>query len=444
MRGSALCAGLMVALLGAPVARAQVELFTVVGGQERSVPAVYNLGSFYANESGTANFRLRNTSSAPATLSVLSVSGVGFVFSRPALPATLAAGAAVEFTVTFRAADIGTYSAALLANGISVLLTAELLPRLTYRVDPTPATPFPGPLDFGGVLRATTAQVRIRIQNEANLALTVPAIAVQGEDFALLGTSPSGQTLLPTQGAEFALAFTPQTLGVKLGSLTLGDRTYTLSGTGIDPPQPKPTLVIDLKQPASAQQGTLVIRLDTASQVRTTGTVTMTFDGAADSAMAFAAGGRTVAFGIEPGDQQLALPFQTGTSAGTLTFAVDIAGNADHASVVIAPMAPAVTAVQGIRSGPTVQLRITGFDNTRSLSALAFTFYDAQGNAIAPGVIRADASRDFASYFAASDMGGVFLLNVVFPLTGDGAGLASWEAALTNSAGSSKTARNGF
>ncbi|MEO8594402.1 MAG: choice-of-anchor D domain-containing protein [Candidatus Solibacter sp.] len=444
MSGRIWLACLILAAFAAPSARAQFELLTVTEGQERPTSPVYNLGSFYADEAAAANLRLRNTSAAPATLSVLTLAGFGFVLSSPALPVGVSPQASIDFTVTFRASETGSYSAALNANGISVLLIAQVLPRLTYRPDPLPPAPFPGPFDFGPVLRGATTQVRIRVQNESTQALTVPTIFTAGPDFAIQGIPPSGQILQPAQGAQFLLTFTPAALGLRHGTLTLGDRTYPLAGTGIDPPQPKPTLFIDLQSAASAQQGTVLIRFDAPSQVATTGAATLDFDGPPDSAIAFASGSRRVDFHVAPGDQQLALPFQTGTSAGTLTFSVELGGNSGRQSVNIAPAAPALTAIQAVRSAASVELRITGFDNTRTLGALAFTFYDASGNTLAPGVIRADAAADFARYFATSDLGGTFLLRLAFPVTGDSAGIAFWDAALTNSAGSTKTARTAF
>jgi len=91
-----------------------------------------------------------------------------------------------------------------------------------------------------------------------------------------------------------------------------------------------------------------------------------------------------------------------------------------------------------------LEIRITGFDNTRSLGSLSFTFYDAAGNAIAPGAIRADATKDFAGYFAGSGLGGIFLLRATFPVNGNTSGVASCEATLTNSAGTAKTQRSFF
>jgi hypothetical protein len=442
------CACLLLALAVAPSAYAQFELLVLENGQERPAPSVYNLGSFYPDETATAPFRLRNTSAASATLSLLTVAGFGFVLSSPALPAGLPTLESIDFSVTFRAADPGAYSASLNANGISILLTTSVLPRLTYRVDPSVGPlqtgAFPGPLDFGGVLRGSSAQLRIRFQNQSTQALTVPSIVTGGGEFILSSPPPAGQIVQPGQGGEFTLAFTPTTPGVRQGTLTLGDRTYPLTGTCLDPTPPKPTISIEMPQVASAQQGTMMVRFDAPAQTAGSGTVRISCAGPMDSAIVFASGGREVAFKFERGDRQLSFAFQTGTTAGALTFTVAMDGGAtDQQTVEIPAAAPAITGLQTVRSGGVLELRITGFDNTRSLGALAFTFYDAAGNVIAPGVIRADASAEFARYFATSE-GGVFLLRLAFPVLGDTSGIAWGEAVLTNSAGSTKTARTAF
>jgi len=260
----------------------------------------------------------------------------------------------------------------------------------------------------------------------------------------LLAPAPSGQALQPGQGGEFTIVFTPQSTGVRQGSLIIGDRSYPLLGTGVDPPLPKPTVSLDLKQAASAQHGTLIVRFDVPAQARGTGIATLDFQGAADSAIVFASGGRSATFAIAPGDVQAALPFQTGTTAGVLTFTAQVGGASDRQSVTIAALPPVISAAQGVRSAGSVELQITGFDNTRSLGALSFTFYDAAGNPLAPGAIRTDALADFTRYFAASNLGGVFLLRAVFPVTGDATLVTSCEATLTNSAGSTKAHRTYF
>ncbi|MCX6630261.1 MAG: choice-of-anchor D domain-containing protein [Candidatus Solibacter sp.] len=441
-RPTAAC--LLLALLLAPAASAQFDLFLVEGTAQRAAPPLYDFGSLYANESASAHFRVRNTSNAAATLNVLAVAGVGFTLVSPALPIGLAPQGAVDLSVVFRATDAGTYSASLNSEGIAILLAATVAPRLTYRVGTGAGTALTGAVDFGGVVRGSAGLRRITIQNDTPLLLLIPAVSVQGADFALLAPAPSGQVLEPHQGGEFTIAFTPRIAGVRQGSLVIGDRSYPLLGTGVDPPLPKPVVSLDLRQAASAQQGAVIIRFDAPAQTSGTGSVTLDFRGAADAAIAFASGGRGATFPIAPGDLQAVLPFQTGTTAGVLTFTAQIGGSIDQQSVTIAAASPGIATAQGVRSASALEIRITGFDNTRSLGALSFLFYDAAGNAIAPGAIRTDATADFARYFAASDLGGVFFLRAVFPVTGDAALVASCEVTLTNSAGSAKTQRTSF
>jgi len=274
--------------------------------------------------------------------------------------------------------------------------------------------------------------------------LTIPAISVLGADFALLAAAPSGQALQPLQGGEFSIVFTPKVTGASQGSLNIGDRSYSLTGAGMDPPLPKPRVTLDLNQAASAQQGVLVVHFDAAAQTGGSGIATLDFRGSADAAIAFAAGGRRVTFPIAAGDTQVVLPFQTGTTAGVMTFTAQVGDNSDQQSVTIAGVPPGISAVQGVRSAGAVEIRLTGFDNTRSLGAIGFTFYDAGGTMIAPGAIRVDVAADFAKYFSGSDLGGVFLLRAVFPVNGDAAQVASCEATLANSAGSAKTQRTSF
>jgi hypothetical protein len=66
------------------------------------------------------------------------------------------------------------------------------------------------------------------------------------------------------------------------------------------------------------------------------------------------------------------------------------------------------------------------------------------GNAIAPGAIAADSTKEFVDYFAASNLGGIFLLNAVFAVTGDASQIHSLEVQLINSSGTTKSGRISF
>jgi hypothetical protein len=419
--------------LAAP-AFAQFQLYVVEAGNERSAPALYNLGSVYANETSTANFRLRNVSTAPAQVTLLSVAGSGFTIAAPAIPLTVAAQAAIDLSVIFRSADVGTYSAALRSDGVSILLTATVLPRITLA----------GSFDFGSIGPGSSVQHAFTLTNLTSQVVIVPAIFVHGVDFSLVGLPPAGQAFLPQQSASFTVLFTPRVSGLSQGTLVFGDRSYTLTGVGADPPLPKPFITVDLKQVASGQQGTVVIRFGTPSQSSGVGALALDFRGATDPTVAFASGGRTTSFSVAPGDTQASVPFQTGTTAGTPVFTAQLGGATDQLIVVLPNAPAAVSGTHGQRAPSSVQVDVTGFDNTRTLGALAFTFYDSAGNVLPPGSIQTNASADFEKFFAESDLGGAFVLRAAFPVTGDTSRIAACDVTLTNSSGVTKTPRISF
>ena len=364
---------LLAAVFLAPAAHAQFELLLVEGTLERPAPAVYDFGVLYANESGSAHFRLRNTSGAAATLNALAVAGAGFTLTSPSLPVGVAPQQAIDLTVVFRAADTGAYSASLHSEGVAILLTATVAPRLTYRIDPGAGAEFPASWISAAWFGARSAERRIVFRNDAPGVLFLPAISVQGAEFALGGPPPSGQAIAPGQGGDFTIVFTPQATGVRQGSITLGDRNYPLLGTGVGPPLPAPTVALDLKQAASAQQGTMIVRFDAPAQTSGTGTATLDFRGPPDMGIGFAVGGRSVTFPIAPGDVQAILPFQTGTTAGVLTLTAQVGGATDQQSVTITGGPPGIATARAGRSATSIEHRHHGFrQHTHDRSAVVY------------------------------------------------------------------------
>jgi hypothetical protein len=424
----------------APAALGQFQLLVLNGPLELAVPAVYDFGRVDAGDSAVTQFRLRNTSTSPATVFGVTVAGAGFTIPHPpVVPATLGPQQALDFTVAFQADGAGSYSAGLTVSGVSVILSATIVPGLTYRI--------PAKIDFGTVERGGTAVLPFAIENRSTQPLAVPPILLRGAGFAISGTSPAELSVNPQQSVTLALAFSPNVAGAFSGTVSIGDRTFAMTGIGSDPPSPKPVLQVELPQPAGGQQGTVRVNLDAAARTAASGTLALDFvpapKSAADPAIAFASGGRSVAFTVQEGDTQaVAIGFQTGTTAGTLTFTATIGGTTVQSAVSIAPTAVVISAATAARGAGGVTLQLTGFDNTRTAGQLAFTFYDRGGNVIAPG--RMPATADFATYFQSSGIGGVFLLNAVFPVNGDSSQIGAFDVELTNSAGLTKVPRTAF
>jgi hypothetical protein len=309
-------------------------------------------------------------------------------------------------------------------------------------------------VDFGSVQLGSSVARHFAIVNQTAAVLTVPAIAVPAGDFALSGAAPGGQAIPAGQSANFYVQFTPTATGARTGSLVIGPSTYALAGTGVEAPLPNPGLSISLPQSLSAQQGAVTVTLDAASRTSGSGTLTLAFlpgPGLTDDALiAFASGGRTAAFTVSPGDAQgyfgtqPAAIFQTGSTAGALTFTVQLGGVTAQQTIAILPTTVGITQAQGVRSAAGVQVQVTGFDNTHTTGPLTFTFFDTSGNAVAPGAVHSDATASFATYFQNSGLGGVFLLTAVFPVTGNPLQIGAFQVQFANSAGTAQTARTTF
>jgi hypothetical protein len=444
-------------LLLASTALGQFALYVVDGNVEHPAPAVLDLGQVYPAEAASARFRLRNISNAPAAVGLLKVNGTGYSLSgAPALPTGLAPQQAIEFSVVFQATAAAGYSASLDTEGTSVLITTTVLARLTCQLDTGAGlkTLDASPVAFGTVEAGASTTRHFVISNLTGLVLPVPGIAVQGGGFALQGFPPSGNLLQPLDTAGFDVAFQPGGVGTFTGSLIVGDRTFALTGTSLAVPLPQPLLAIKLGQAASGQQGTVGVQLDTAARTTGSGTLTLDFQplpkGATDGAIQLGTVGRSLPFTVGTGDTQVsfgdltAVAFQTGTTAGTLTFTVELGGATDRKSITIDPAPVNIASATGTRGTGSIELKIAGFDNTRTAGPVTYTFFDAAGSPIPPGAIQVDNTADFAAYFATSDTAGAFGLRAVFPVTGDLTRIAAFEMQITNAAGTAKSGRQNF
>ena len=257
------------------------------------------------------------------------------------------------------------------------------------------------------------------------------------------------------QSVDLVLAFNPTVSGIAQGSLTVDKRSFVLTGTAYEPQLPRPSVILETPVVRSGDQGRISVRLASPSRSAVKGQLRMELRPAGqirdnDSAAMFLSGSRTLAFDINPGDQVISLrganstAFQAGTTAGTLVFTVEAGGFTDQVSTVVAADVVHVDKATAVRTASGVELTISGFDNTRSIGDLSFTFYSADGQPLAGMPIKVNAGSDFATWWAASTVGGVFQLRAVFPIAGDASKIAAVQAAAGNSAGSAATDKLSF
>ncbi len=446
--------------LGRPVAalfllagalHAQIAFFT---GEEKLGDA-YQLPPIAAGGMAEARLRLKNLGAADTPVSSLAVSGAAFSLVKPpVLPQSLAPGGALDFTVRFEPAEAGAYSASLRANDASLLLAAHAAPAALLYLDYGGALRLisgAADVDFGVVERGTPASRKFLLRNPEGQPAVFVRVSVEGAAFRLGATLapvllPSGETL------RFEVLCDPAASGPQEAVLRIDERRYALRAAAIDPPLPRPELVVDLPSARSGQQGSVSVRLAARSETRASGQVRLLFQPAAagassDPTVVFAAGGRTVPFSVEVGDTMArfagrsSAEFQTGSTAGTITMVLELERYSDQKSVTIPPSPVGISSGKATRVGSTLEVEIAGFDNTRTASRLAFTFYDRNGAAIAPGAVRADATTDFRRYFEGTDLGGLFAMRARFPVTGDAAAIDAVEIEIVNGAGAARSAR---
>lgn len=447
---------LLAVLLAAAPLFGQLQLSVVDRWFERAVEGQYDLGAAPVGDALDTVFRLKNPGATTVTLTILEVRGAGFSkLSAPEPGTRIPAGGAVNFTVRFRPELAVSYSASLQADGVSVILRGTGVAALTVFLEQKSGrtaltTGFTA--DFGSVERGAAASLRFRLENQTRETVALTTMSVDGPFRLAAGPSP-GTVFAPGDSAPFEVVFEPRQSGVLEGALDVNQRHIVLAGTAVEPALPEAEISLEIDSSASAQQGRLSIKLASTSRTSGGGSVQMAFQpdaGGNDPATVFSTGGRSAVFTIAQGDTTArfgSLPyvaFQTGTTAGRIVFTLQLGGKTSQAALVIPPAPPGLEKPTALRNGAELDVRLSGFDNTRTAGRISFTFLDREGNVLGTGPIRVDQSEDFRKFFEASDLGGLFALRAVFPVSGPSEQIDAVEIELANSAGSTKTERVRF
>jgi Abnormal spindle-like microcephaly-assoc'd, ASPM-SPD-2-Hydin len=438
-------------------ALAQLQVFQFDGTNDTPVASLVNVGTAAPGDTLETRFHVRNIGAGPASLTNLGLSGQGFsIVSAPSLPYILAPyvglASEAEFDVDFSPSSTGSFSAFLDVNTINLVLQgiSAAAAALTLSGSQTPLSAG-AVVNFGSVAVGASQTQGFALSNSDSSSITVTSVVVSGSAFSgPLGLKTPVQ-IGPGQSVAFQIKFTPQSGTLSQGSLTVDNRAFTLTGQGLDAPLPGASIVFNSSVGASAQQNSITIPLAAASQVTGNGTLTMAFQSSVagvsdDAAIQFLSGPfriATVSVAIGATSAtiggQSSMAFQTGTTAGTITFTLTLNSATQQLSLTI-PASPIILdSATAVRLLGSLNVAFSGFDNTYSASQLVFTFYDLTGKAMPQGAIDVDASTPFQQYFSATQAGGAFALLATFPVTGDTTQIGFVTAQVTNSIGATTT-----
>jgi hypothetical protein len=433
-----------------------------------AVGSTYDFSAAAVGDSKIIQFWLSNPGASSVTLTAPpSITGAGFALNQTQtisaqLPLTIAPASAWAFWVEFSPTSTGAFTGGLsiAINGQTaagpVTLTATGVDAPTISVGtpcsgPTVTSGSSGTISFGQVKQGGSVACVITLQNTNAQALVISPLSVAGSAFS---TTTSHLTIAANQSAFFTLTFAAPsaTSGASSGTLVIGTRTYSLTGTGFVGPLPTPVLTFDSASINSGEQHTLTIALPTPATVAASGTLTLTFNSQVtgitdDTAIQFVATSKRVStFAVQAGatavtlDDQPNILFSTGTTAGRIVFtmaAAAIGFSGDPTATV--PLAPAEINVSGASATSdclsNVEITMNGFDNTYTAGGTMFSFYDLKG-ALIGSAVPANFSSKFQSFYLAQTGGSAFLMGVTFPVTGDITQIGAVNVTLTNAAGS--------
>jgi hypothetical protein len=433
-------------------ALAQLEVFEFNGTTDTPVGAVVNVVT------GETRFHVRNNSSGPVVLQTVSLAGDGFTIqSAPTLPYTLSPyvgpASEAEIDIDFSPTIVASYSATLLINTISIALAGAVVPSAVVTVGGS-TTPLSAgaTVNFGSVDVGTKQTETFVLSNSGTATVNIATLAVSGAGFA----GPIGLSapvpLAPGQTASFQVSFTPTSGTLAQGVLTVGTSTFNLTGQGLSALPPSASIVFASTVGASAQQDSISIPLASASKANSTGTLTLAFQSSVtgitdDPAIQFLSGPLRIAtVAISPGDTsatfdgQSSIAFQTGTTAGTITFTLALTNEPTQQATLTIPPSPVNLdddTISALRLFGSLNVSFGGFDNTYSASKIAFTFYDLNNLPLPQGAIDINAAGVFQQYFTTTTVGGMFQVLAVFPVTGSTTLIGSVTAQITNSQGTS-------
>ncbi|MGA3026139.1 MAG: hypothetical protein ABSF98_15335 [Bryobacteraceae bacterium] len=418
------------------------------------IGASYNVGTAAVCQTlTTPEIGLLNFGQDPVQVNTVETSsGVFAVYGAPLPPFQVVIGIPQAFYINFKPTGPGPFTATLTITGTGVSTsdvytlslaltgTGATAPTLT---DSTGHSYCPGDQVYVGRTQVgTTVQTILTITNPTQSAVTA---TVAGQDF--------GPTTPVTVGAgatqTLPITFTPSIPNAETGTLTVSGLVYNLAGNGFAAPLLPPTLALSGNYNLSSNQAQVSISVPAAASSAESGTLALAFQPNPatlpnDPNIVFTATGtQSMNAQVNPGDTAQ-YTFQTGTTAGTITFTFTLnpaaSGVTASTSTTILPAIVALDLSTAVPATDEIILSLAGFDNTHAASALSFTFYDTTGKAIAPGLIQSNVTAAFANYYTANPAaGGVFNLQATFPVTGDITKVASVDVQFTNPAGVTDT-----
>ena len=301
-------------------------------GSVTSSPTALAFGNAQVGSNASLSEKVTNTGGSAVTISQAKVSNAAYSISGLALPASIAVGQSIAFTVKF------TPSAAGSASGNLSLASDAANSPLSIALSGTGVTPGdlsanPTSLAFGNIQVGSNAKLSETVTNPGGSTVAISSASLGNAAYSISGlTLPTN--LSAGQSVTFQVAFAPSTAGSVTATLTLVSNTSTsplviaLSGTGTAPGQ----LGVS---PSSLSFGDVVLGASStlSSSLSATGAA-VTVSSATSSSPEFTINGLSLPAVLSAGQS---VPYSvtfnpqtSGTGTATLTFVSNASNSPTH------------------------------------------------------------------------------------------------------------------
>ena len=297
-------------------------------------PLSLNFGNVTVGKQNSQSVTLTNTGNTALTVTQATLSNSQFSYSGVTLPATLAAGQTISFSVSVTPTTVGTVSGTLTAQAsnapapVAINLSANA-------ISPQPQISLSSSsIDFGAVSIGSQASSNLTVSNTGGADLTLSVLTQTGSEFSVSGittpkTVPAGQSVM------LVSTFRPTTAGAATGSLTItsndpANQTSNVALTGSGSTGAVGQLQAS---PANLSFGNVASGSSSAKQITltNTGTAAVHISTIAPSGAGFSASGVTTPATINASQAATLTvtfsPTKTGNLAGNITITSDASGS---------------------------------------------------------------------------------------------------------------------
>ena len=307
-------------------------------GSVASSPTTLAFGNAKVGSHASLSETVKNTGGSTITISSASVGNAAYSISGLTLPASVAAGQSITFTVKFAPSAAGS------ASGNLTLVSDATNSPLTIPLSGTGVTAGnlsanPTSLAFGNVQVGSHASLSETVKNTGGSTITISSASVGNAAYSISGlTLPA--SVAAGQSITFTVKFAPSAAGTASGNLTLvsdaanSPLTIPLSGTGVTAVtagnlSANPTSLAF----ASVQVGSHAKLSET---VTNTGGSTVTISSASVGNAAYSISGLTLPATLSTGQSVTFNVTFAPSTAGSITTNLTLVSNAGNSPLIIA------------------------------------------------------------------------------------------------------------